>query len=89
MTALQRRVMLFLQDYMAASGGIAPSYVEIMEGCVINSRSSVHRVLNALHTDAYIRVLPYRARAIEVLRPVEPIYAVFKFDDETKALRRM
>jgi SOS-response transcriptional repressor LexA len=89
MTRLQRRVLLFVQTYIAAHDGVAPTFVEIMGGCQIGSRATVQRALQNLHRHGRIRILPFRARAIEVLRPVEPIYATFVFDDETKALRRM
>lgn len=86
LTRRQEQVLLFVQTYIAANGGVAPSYVDIIDACGMSSRASVHRVLRSLQESGRIRVLPCRARAIEVLRPVPPKY--FVFNDETKLFDR-
>lgn len=88
-TRRQRKAMLYIQEYMDASGGVAPSYLEICAHVGLKHKSSAHRVIHALRQRGYIRTLPHRARAIEILKPVKPLYAAYVFDDETKELRRM
>lgn len=89
LTRRQRAVMLYLQEYLDASGGIPPSYVEIAAAVGLAGRSGSHRIVHSLVKRGFIRHMPNRARAIEIIRPVQPHYAAYVFDDETKELRRM
>lgn len=89
MTRVQRKVMLYIQEYVDASGGVPPSYNEICAHIGITSRSGAHRIVHALSQRGYIRTIPCRARAVEILKRVEPRYAAYVFDDATKELRRM
>ncbi len=86
-TNQQRDVMLFLERYMARSGGVAPTIKEIAahRGNSL-SGSCVQRMLLGLEARGFIRRLPYRARAIEIMRPVSR-FEVMAWDDERKALR--
>lgn len=85
LTYKERHLLLFVQDYMTAHGGVAPSFVEMMEGCNLSSRSLVTRRLRGLQERGFVRVMPRRARAIEVLRPAPRRVKYFVFNDETKA----
>lgn len=59
-----------LLDFIAAEAreGRCPSHVEMMHRLGLASTSGVNRLLNGLEERGYIRRLPCRARAIEVLR---------------------
>lgn len=67
LTERQRDTLNFIDDYVAVSG-FAPSYAEIQTSLGLKSRSGVHRLMTSLHERGYIRRLPHRARAIEVIK---------------------
>ncbi|MEL0253697.1 MAG: transcriptional repressor LexA, partial [Novosphingobium sp.] len=48
--------------------GISPSFEEMKEALDLKSKSGVHRLISALEERGFIRRLPNRARALEVLR---------------------
>ena len=48
--------------------GVPPSFDEMKEALDLKSKSGVHRLISALEERGFIRRLPNRARALEVLR---------------------
>ena len=48
--------------------GISPSYDEMKVAVNPHSKSGIHRLINALEERGYIRRLPNRARALEILK---------------------
>lgn len=48
--------------------GIAPSFDEMKDALDLRSKSGIHRLITALEERGFIRRLPHRARAIEVLK---------------------
>ena len=66
LTTEQRRCLEFIIGYDRARGQ-TPSYDEICEGLGVHSKSCVHRLITALDERGFIRRIPNRARAIEVL----------------------
>jgi repressor LexA len=48
--------------------GVSPSFDEMKEALDLRSKSGIHRLITALEERGFIRRLPHRARAIEVLR---------------------
>lgn len=48
--------------------GIPPSYDEMKQAVNLHSKSGIHRLINALEERGYIRRLPNRARALEILK---------------------
>ena len=48
--------------------GVPPSFDEMKEALELRSKSGIHRLIMALEERGFIRRLPNRARAIEVLR---------------------
>ena len=48
--------------------GISPSYDEMKVAVNLHSKSGIHRLINALEERGYIRRLPNRARALEILK---------------------
>lgn len=87
MTPLMHRTMLFLESYAERSGGVSPSVREIAAHLGERVSTSVAaRALDGLEKRGLIRRLPYRARAIEIVRPISRT-AVYAWDDESKSLR--
>lgn len=48
--------------------GVAPSFDEMKDALDLRSKSGIHRLITALEERGFIRRLPHRARAIEVLK---------------------
>ncbi len=67
LTAKQRELLQFIHDRLGKSG-VSPSFDEMREALDLKSKSGVHRLISALEERQFIRRLPNRARALEVLR---------------------
>ena len=67
LTAKQRELLLLIDDRLK-SGGISPSFDEMRDALGLKSKSGVHRLISALEERGFIRRLPNRARALEVLK---------------------
>jgi repressor LexA len=67
LTAKQRELLLFIDDRLKGDG-VSPSFDEMREALELKSKSGVHRLLSALEERGFIRRLPNRARALEVLK---------------------
>src|SRR5436305_12736709 len=67
LTAKQRELLLFIDDRLNDSG-ISPSFDEMREALELKSKSGVHRLISALEERGFIRRLPNRARALEVVK---------------------
>ena len=70
LTAKQRELLLFI-DLRLKAGGISPSFDEMREALDLKSKSGVHRLISALEERRFIRRLPNRARALEVVKMPE------------------
>ena len=70
LTAKQRELLLFI-DRRLNESGISPSFDEMREALDLKSKSGVHRLISALEERQFIRRLPNRARALEVLKMPE------------------
>lgn len=55
-------------DPLGGIGHLSPSFEEMKEALDLKSKSGVHRLISALEERGFIRRLPNRARALEVLR---------------------
>ena len=75
LTRKQHELLTFIQVRLEDSG-ISPSFEEMKEALDLKSKSGVHRLISALEERGFIRRLPNRARALEVLR--QPDSAVTK-----------
>ncbi|MCL2713837.1 MAG: hypothetical protein FWD68_04385 [Alphaproteobacteria bacterium] len=64
--------LLRLIHSLIRNGGVPPSFDEMKDALGLRSKSGIFRLLNALEDRGFIRRLPHRARAIEVLRLPEP-----------------
>jgi repressor LexA len=67
LTAKQRELLLFIDNRLKESG-ISPSFDEMREALDLKSKSGVHRLISALEERGFIRRLPNRARALEVVK---------------------
>ena len=70
LTAKQHELLRFIDQRLALSG-VSPSFDEMREALDLKSKSGVHRLISALEERQFIRRLPNRARALEVLRMPE------------------
>jgi len=77
LTRKQHELICFINDRLEASG-VSPSFEEMKEALDLKSKSGVHRLISALEERKFIRRLPNRARALEVLRMPERPEAVRK-----------
>ena len=74
LTAKQHELLLFIQKRLEETG-ISPSFEEMKEALDLKSKSGVHRLISALEERGFIRRLPNRARALEVLKNPEDVNA--------------
>ncbi|MBX9859167.1 MAG: transcriptional repressor LexA [Sphingomonas sp.] len=70
LTRKQHELICFINDRLNESG-VSPSFEEMKEALDLKSKSGVHRLISALEERQFIRRLPNRARALEVLRMPE------------------
>ena len=74
LTAKQRELLQFIHDRLKQSG-VSPSFDEMREALDLKSKSGVHRLISALEERQFIRRLPNRARALEVIKMPEIVQA--------------
>ena len=67
LTSKQHELLLYINERIRESG-ISPSFDEMKDALDLKSKSGIHRLINALEERGFIRRLPNRARALEVLR---------------------
>ncbi len=70
LTAKQHELIRFIQQRLEETG-ISPSFEEMKEALDLKSKSGVHRLISALEERGFLRRLPNRARALEVIRQPE------------------
>ncbi|MEH3037382.1 MAG: transcriptional repressor LexA [Sphingomonas adhaesiva] len=70
LTRKQHELICFIQDRLNESG-VSPSFEEMKDALELKSKSGVHRLISALEERGYLRRLPNRARALEVLKSPE------------------
>jgi SOS regulatory protein LexA len=67
LTRKQHDLLCFIQERLSETG-VPPSFEEMKEALDLKSKSGIHRLITALEERGFIRRLPNRARALEVLR---------------------
>ena len=67
LTAKQRELLLFINQRLTATG-VSPSFDEMKEALRLKSKSGIHRLVTGLAERGFIRRLPHRARALEVVK---------------------
>ncbi|EZP70788.1 LexA repressor [Sphingomonas paucimobilis] len=73
LTPKQQELLSFIQNRLE-EGGVSPSFEEMKEALDLRSKSGIHRLINALEERGFIRRLPNRARALEVLKLPEALH---------------
>ena len=72
LTRKQHELISFIQSRLEDTG-VSPSFEEMKDALDLKSKSGVHRLISALEERGFIRRLPNRARALEVLRQPEDV----------------
>ena len=72
LTRKQHELLCFIHERLAETG-VSPSFEEMKDALDLKSKSGVHRLIRALEERSFIRRLPNRARALEVLRMPEGV----------------
>ena len=67
LTLKQKELLLFIHGRLQAEG-VPPSFDEMKEALDLKSKSGIHRLITALEERGFIRRLPHRARALEVVK---------------------
>ena len=67
LTRKQHELLLFIHERLKESG-IPPSFDEMKEALDLASKSGIHRLITALEERGFIRRLPHRARALEIVK---------------------
>lgn len=70
LTKKQHELICFISDRLNETG-VSPSFEEMKEALALKSKSGVHRLISALVERGFLRRLPNRARALEVLKMPE------------------
>lgn len=67
LTRKQHELLVFINDCLNRDG-FSPSFDEMKDALGLKSKSGIHRLITGLEERGFIRRLPHRARALEVLR---------------------
>ena len=67
LTSKQHELLLFIHQRLSETG-VSPSFEEMKDALDLKSKSGVHRLIGALEERQFLRRLPNRARALEVMR---------------------
>lgn len=67
LTRKQKDLLVLVKDRLAADG-VPPSFDEMKEALGLKSKSGIHRLITGLEERGFIKRLPHRARALEILR---------------------
>ena len=67
LTQKQKELLLFIHSRLQQEG-VPPSFDEMKEALELKSKSGIHRLITALEERGFIRRLPHRARALEVIK---------------------
>ncbi len=67
LTKKQRELLLFINQRLTATG-VSPSFDEMKDALHLRSKSGIHRLVSGLEERGFIRRLPHRARALEVVK---------------------
>jgi repressor LexA len=67
LTRKQHELLSFINQRLA-EGGVSPSFEEMKQALGLRSKSGIHRLISGLQERGFIRRLPHRARALEVVK---------------------
>ena len=72
LTRKQHELLRFIHERLRETG-VPPSFDEMKDALDLRSKSGIHRLITALEERGFIRRLPNRARALEVIRLPETV----------------
>ncbi len=72
LTAKQKELLLLIHHRVQETG-VPPSFEEMKEALDLKSKSGIHRLITALEERGFIRRLPHRARALEIVKLPEAL----------------
>ena len=67
LTRKQHELLMFIHERIKETG-VSPSFDEMKEALDLASKSGIHRLITALEERGFLRRLPHRARALEVMK---------------------
>ena len=67
LTRKQYELLMFINKRLN-DGGVSPSFDEMKEALKLKSKSGIHRLITGLEERGFLRRLPHRARALQVLK---------------------
>src|ERR671919_1008270 len=67
LTRKQHELLRFIHERLREAG-VPPSFDEMKDALDLKSKSGIHRLITALEERGFIRRLPHRARALEVIK---------------------
>lgn len=67
LTRKQHELLTYIDNHLN-SNGVPPSYDEMKDALGLKSKSGIHRLITGLEERGFIRRLPHKARALEVLK---------------------
>ena len=72
LTRKQHELLMFINQRLTATG-VSPSFDEMKDALNLRSKSGIHRLISGLQERGFIRRLPHRARALEVIKLPEEV----------------
>lgn len=88
LTRKQHELVCFINDRLNDTG-VSPSFEEMKDALDLKSKSGVHRLISALEERQFIRRLPNRARALEILRMPERAAPTHEQTTDSRNLRKL
>jgi repressor LexA len=67
LTRKQHQLLTYIDNHLKIDG-VPPSYDEMKDALGLKSKSGIHRLITGLEERGFIRRLPHKARALEVLK---------------------
>ena len=67
LTKKQSELLIFIDRQINATG-VSPSYEEMKEALGLRSKSGIYRLIGSLEERGFLRRMPHKARALEILR---------------------
>ena len=67
LTRKQHELLMFIHERIKETG-VSPSFDEMKDALDLASKSGIHRLITALEERGFLRRLPHRARALEVVK---------------------
>jgi repressor LexA len=72
LTPKQKELLMFIHERLKETG-VPPSFDEMKEALDLRSKSGIHRLITALEERGFVRRLPHRAHAMEIVRLPESV----------------